>query len=72
MQLYAGNTHFTHVCTDLIAFCSRSETASDVISGRFMGPIVPDNLVKFCDPGLDRSREIRPEAAEGGIFDCFF
>ena len=33
-----------------IAFCSRQETASDVLSGRFMGPIVRDTSVKFRDP----------------------
>ena len=31
----------------LTAFCSRTETASDVISSSFVGPIVPDKLVKF-------------------------
>ena len=46
----------------LIAFCRRPEVTSDVISGKFLGAVVPDNLVKFCDPRLNRSREIPPEA----------
>ena len=41
-------------------FCSRQETTNDVMCGRFMWPIVSDNLVKFHDPGLNRSRDIRP------------
>ena len=28
--------------------------------------------MEFCDPSLNRSREIPPEAAGGGIFDSFF
>ena len=31
----------------LIAFCSRPETASDIISGRLVGPIVHDKHVNF-------------------------
>ena len=36
-----------------------------------MGSIVPDKRVKFRDPRLNRSREIPPEAVEGGIFSTF-
>ena len=56
----------------LITFCSRTEAAGDVLSGRFVGPIVLDKPVKFCGPTLNRSREIPPEAVRGGIFDSFF
>ena len=56
----------------LIAFCSRLEAASDVISGTFVAPTVPDKIVKFRDPCLNRSRVIPPEAVGGGIFDSFF
>ena len=45
-----------------IAFCSRPEVMSDVISGRFVGPAIPDNRVKFSDSRLNLSREIPPEA----------
>ena len=45
---------------------------SDVISGRFVGSVVPNNHVKFGDPRLNRSREMPPEAVGGGIFDGFF
>ena len=38
----------------LIAFCSRPETATDVTLS-FVGPIVPDGRVKFCDPRLNHS-----------------
>ena len=55
-----------------IAFCSRPEEASYVISINFIGPIVPDKCMKFRDPRLNRSREILPEAVGGDIFDVFF
>ena len=35
----------------------------------FVRVIVPDKSVKFYDPCLNRSGEIRPEASGGGIFD---
>ena len=40
-------------------------------AGRFVGPLVLDKLVKFDDPGFNRSRENPPEAVGGGSFDCF-
>ena len=40
----------------LIAVCSWTETASDIISGSFVGPIVPDKHVQFPDPRLKSSR----------------
>ena len=46
----------------LIAFCSRLEPTMDVISGRLMGPDVPDNRVKFGHPRIKLSRAIPPEA----------
>ena len=46
----------------LIAFCSQHETASDVISGKFVKPIVPEKCAKFPDPCLNRSQEIPLEA----------
>ena len=51
----------------LMTFCSRLEAAGDVISGTFVGPIVPDKSVKCRDPSLNRSQEIPPEAIRGGI-----
>ena len=45
---------------------------SDVIYGWFVGPMVPDNRVKFDDHRLNRSWEILPEATWGGIFDGIF
>ena len=41
----------------LIAFRSRPETASDVISCKVVGPIVLDKSLKFRDPCLNRSRQ---------------
>ena len=55
----------------LIAFCSRPEAASDVLSGRFVSPIVPDKCEKFSDPHLNHSGAIPPEAVAGGIFGRF-
>ena len=46
----------------VIAFSSRSETGSDVISGLFVRPIVLDKCLKFCDSSLNDFREIPPEA----------
>ena len=48
-----------------------TETVSDLISSRFVRPIVRDKPVKLCDPGLNRSREIKPEAVCGGILTIF-
>ena len=56
----------------LIAFCSQLETASHAISGKFVGPNVPDKRIKFSDPRLNCSREIIPKTVGGGIFDDFF
>ena len=50
----------------LIAFCSRPETASGVISSSFVEPVVFDKHVKFR---LNRSPEIVPEAVGCGILD---
>ena len=54
----------------LVAFCSRPEAVSDVTSGRFVGPMVPDKRVKFRYPRLNHSREIPPDAV--AVFDGFF
>ena len=55
-----------------LPFCSRLETASDVMSRRVVRLIVPDKAVKFRDPRLNRSRESRPKVVGGGIFDIRF
>ena len=47
----------------LVVFHSRPEVTSDVMSGRILGPVVPDNRVKFGEHRLNHSREIPPEAA---------
>ena len=39
----------TTIVQYLIAFTRRPEGTSDVISGRFVGPHVPENRVKFGD-----------------------
>ena len=44
----------------MIEFCSRSDAASNVISGWFEQLAVPDKPVKCCDSRLNRSPEIRP------------
>ena len=51
------------------AFCSRPEAASDVISGIFVQPIVPDKPVKFRRPRLNHSREFPPEVIGDGIWE---
>ena len=42
---------------------------SDVISGRFVGPIVPDTPVNFRYPRSGRSAEIQSEAVGLGNFE---
>ena len=64
----AGPVLRTFVQT-LIAFCSRPEAAGDVISDRFLGPIVPDRQVKFGVHHTNGSREMQPKAVRGSIFD---
>ena len=56
----------------LVALCSRSEAASDVLYGRLVGPIVPDKNAKVGEPHLNLSGEIPPTAVGGGSFDGFF
>ena len=61
--LLAGLTRLkNHFVQHLIAFCSRPEATSDVISGSFVRPVVAHNRVKFGDPHLQISREIPSEA----------
>ena len=66
-----GRTRFTRQVQYLITFYSRPETASDVISGKFVGPSICDSPVKFRYPLLNRSREIPSEVVSDGIFDRF-
>ena len=47
----------------LVVFCSRLEVASDVV-GRACGAVVPDNLVQFCDPRLNRIEKFHPKPSE--------
>ena len=51
-----------------MAFCSRQEAASVIVSGEFVRPIVLYKYVKFRHPSLYLGREIPPEAVGGGIF----
>ena len=60
-----------HFCAVFNAFCSRLEAANDVISGGFVGPVVPDKHVKFCDRRINRTLQILPEAVGGCIFYSF-
>ena len=55
----------------LFAFCSQLEAYSNVIFGKFVGPLIPNNHVKFCDTRMNLSQEIPPETVWGGIFDGF-
>ena len=49
----------------------RTEAASAINSGWFVSPIARDKCVAFCNPNLNRSREILPEAVGGVIFGRF-
>ena len=46
-------------------------TTSDVISGGFVGPVIPDYSVKFVDARLNLSRESLPEAVNGFCHGSF-
>ena len=72
MRLYASRTRFTHFCVVFNCILQLTGKAVDVISSRFVEPIVRDPPVKFRDLRWNCSREIPPEAVGGGIFDCFF
>ena len=65
-QLVQFPTPWAHSIPDTL------EAAGDIISSRFVAPFVLNKHVQFHDPSLNRSREIRPEAVGGGIFDCVF
>ena len=49
------------LCSFYLHFRVDREKTSDVISGRFVRPTVPDNPVKFRDPRLNRCREFHPK-----------
>ena len=56
----------------LTTFCSRPEATGDVISSKFVEPVVFDKCVKSHDPSLNHfPSKIPPEAVGGGIFDRF-
>ena len=55
----------------IIAFCSRPEPASDVISGCFVGPIASDKPAKLSGPRANHFGEIPPEAVGGSISTVF-
>ena len=72
IRLLANQTRFTQFYAIFNCVLQPTGAASDVISGRFMGPIGPDKNVKFDGHRTSDSREIPPEAIGGGIFDGFF
>ena len=53
------------------ALCSRSEAANDVAFGPLVRLIDPGKFIKFRDPRLNRSREIRPMPPETEFFSDF-
>ena len=57
----------TLICAEFDNILQPTEAASDVISGKFVRPVVLDKLAKFHDPSFNISRAIQPEAV-GGFF----
>ena len=55
----------------LIASYSRPEADSDVVSGRFVGPVVLDKCVKFGGPRLNRLVKFHPKPSEAAFFTFF-
>ena len=59
------------LCNIKLHFCRRPVASRGVMSDEFVGPIVSDKCVKFCDPRLNRSGEIKPKADGCDIFGRF-
>ena len=72
IRLCSAAAVFAHFLQYVIAFYSRPEAASDVMSSAFPRLIVPDKCLKVRDPRLDRSGEISPEAVGCVILDGLF
>ena len=68
---FAGRTRFTHFCA-VFNYSLRPTDDMSGISGRFVRLTVPNEPVKFRDPRLNRSGDIRPKAEGGGIFGRLF
>ena len=68
----SSQTRFAHFCAQFSGILQLPEGTSNVISGWFVGPIVPEKGVKFGCPRLNHSREIPPEAVGSGLIDSFF
>ena len=51
-------------------YCSRPEAAIDVIAGTFMWQSTANKAVNYGNPRLNRSRDIRPKAADIKISVC--
>ena len=56
----------------LIAFCSRLEAATYVISGMFMRQSIADKAVKFGELQLNHFPEIQLQVVGDDIFIVFF
>ena len=62
MHFYAGRTRFPHFYAVVNCILRRPETAGDVVSGRFVGPIAhdtPDNFLILSLTVLDKFHESR-------------
>ena len=55
----SGQTRFAHFVQYLVAFCNRTEGASDVISGAAVDHVGVDVHVKFGDSRSSSSQDIR-------------
>ena len=67
---YLMQTKPSHAAFSAVSFSldkCQKEAAGEVISGKFVGPVVLDKYVKYNDPSLNRSWEIPPKAVGGGI-----
>ena len=56
----------------LNGFCNRPEAASDVVSARFVRPIVSDKCVKFRDPGFKPFLRNSTRSHQSRYFQHFF
>ena len=55
----------------LMAFCSRQETASDVVSGRFVGPFVHDQQVNFVILAKTVLEKFHPKPSDAAFTTVF-
>ena len=71
-RFFVGRTVLHTFMQYSIIFYSRLQADANVISSTFVRDTVPDNVVNYRDPGLNRSREHRLQVVGDGTFHVNF